>query len=152
MSFCHDKNHFAALVSCCVPQTPLTVHLMPKKRKSIDPKTTKVEIRTSSKEKGEFQRTAKAGGFSSVADYLRWLHRRAGALLSSGKMPEGFGRAESKKVDPVLLYELNKIGVNLNQIARTLNMDDPDDRVSHDVLRDTAHRLDGTLGVVLRDL
>jgi hypothetical protein len=31
-----------------------------------------------------------------------------------------------KRADPNLLYEVNKIGVNLNQIARRLNSDEDD--------------------------
>ena len=72
----------------------------------------------------EHVRSVAADAGVTVSDYLR---RRACGY----RVPTVVSRQRS---DPAVLSELNRIGVNLNQIARNLNSDRPLRLDAHDVL------------------
>lgn len=87
------------------PLTPL------KKEKLMNKRTKKIEIRVNETEYEQLlQRKTKA----RLAEWIREIC--LGSELSKKAKPV-------PKIDPALLVALSKIGGNLNQIARHLNMD-----------------------------
>jgi hypothetical protein len=83
----------------------------------------------------EHMRGVAEGAGLSVSDYLR---RRACGYM----VPTGVVR---RSVDPALVSELNRIGVNLNQITRNLNSGRPLRIHAKEVLRE----LEAALKVVV---
>jgi len=79
----------------------------PKRKHSM--RKARFEIRLTQEEKDEITQNFKGSNISS-SEYLR--------MILLGIKPK---IRKAKKADSHLLYELNKIGVNLNQIARMQN-------------------------------
>lgn len=80
----------------------------PEKTKA-DALTSRVAFRVTEAERFQIEAAAAAAGVS-VSDYAR-------ALVATARPP----RASRDKIAASVLAELNRVGVNLNQIARHLN-------------------------------
>jgi hypothetical protein len=109
--------------------------------KRTEPNESRLELRLSPKEKSAIQAKAKSLGYGSVSEFIR-------AMVDQGNVPRRTVCPvnDVPKVDAALLYELNKIGVNLNQIAYQLNSgEEAELPVVNAVLR----QLDHTLEVLL---
>lgn len=75
---------------------------------AIDKRTDKIELRLTTAEKIAFREKAEASG-QTLSDWLR--------DLANGHKP----RPPVTHTDLAFINELNRIGVNLNQIARSIN-------------------------------
>lgn len=112
-----------------LPQPPqwgfVLVHdernFMSEKKKVIRSKV--MRLRVTDEEHERYKSDAKTKGFGSVSDYFRWalgsdnLSQRATPKKEKPKRQPAV-----KELDQNLLREINKIGVNLNQIAHALNL------------------------------
>lgn len=82
-----------------------------------------MRLRVTDEEHERYKSDAKAKGFESISDYFRWalgsdnLSQRVAPKKEKPKR-----QLPIKMLDQNLLRELNRIGVNLNQIAHTLNL------------------------------
>ncbi len=93
-----------------------------------------VQTRVTLAEHEHMRSVAEDAGLS-VSDYLR--RRACGYMVPTG--------AARRSVDPALVSELNRIGVNLNQITRNLNSGRPLRIHAKEVLRE----LEAALKVVV---
>lgn len=84
-----------------------------------------VQTRVTLAEHEHMRDVAEAAGLS-VSDYLR--RRGCGYMVPTG--------AARKSVDPALVSELNRIGVNLNQITRNIHSGRPLRIHAREVLRE----------------
>lgn len=75
-----------------------------------------IRIRVTDEEYEAIKKNAPNGNMSE------WL--RTFAFLVKPKKPK-----KAKEVNPKLLYELNKIGVNLNQIAKAINQKSNEEQI-----------------------
>lgn len=104
------------------------VHFMTEKvdsdRVTKPPKRDHVmRLRVTSDELSSYKAESEKRGFKSISDYFRW------ALCSENLSERDTPRLKKKKtlapereVNPELLYEIHRIGSNLNQIAKALNV------------------------------
>ena len=72
-------------------------------------KSQRINFKVTPKEKKKIEILAKAGGYRATSKYI----------LECALNPK---RARNKRDMLKLLYEINKIGVNINQIAKYMNM------------------------------
>lgn len=72
-----------------------------------EPKTEIVKIRMTAKEKAELQKLA-GQHHMNMSDYIRWVSAR----------PPNVTKDEFEDSVTKVIYEINKIGVNINQIAK----------------------------------
>lgn len=93
---------------------------MSEKKKVIRSKV--MRLRVTDEEHERYKSDAQMKGFESTSDYFRWalgsdnLSQRAAPKKEKPKRQPAV-----KTLDQNLIRELNKIGVNLNQIALALN-------------------------------
>ena len=81
-------------------------------------RTKRIELRVCQHEYSKIEQHAESSGYSNIAQYLR----ESGLTRKHIESPSSRQRDKQK-----WLYELNRIGNNLNQIARRLNQGDPVD-------------------------
>jgi hypothetical protein len=81
---------------------------MIKEKKEREKRNVEVKVRLTAKEKEEIKRLAKEEGLT-ISKYLRTQ-----ALKKKGKI--------QTELEKEIEYELNKIGTNINQMARALNI------------------------------
>lgn len=75
------------------------------------PKSNRIEFKLSTHEKSIFDDKMKRWGFDNMSEFLRCLIRSDDSLYLPTRTQ--------------LIYEINKIGVNLNQITKHLNEKNP---------------------------
>lgn len=75
------------------------------------PKNNRIEFKLSEYEKSIFDEKMKRWGFDNMSEFLRCLIRSDDSLYLPTRTQ--------------LIYEINKIGVNLNQITKNLNTNNP---------------------------
>lgn len=82
-----------------------------------------MRLRVSDDEYERHHANAKKGGFASVSDYFRWaLGSENLSKMATPKKGKPKRVAVVRELDQKLLYEVNAIGVNMNQIARGINL------------------------------
>lgn len=101
----------------------------------------KIEIRLTTSEKASWRDRAADHGMT-VSDWLRSLT----VVVGEAPSPALAGPKRVPLADHQVLSELNRVGVNLNQIARALNCGD--ERTVNAGLNDTLAELNDLLSVV----
>ena len=104
----NDCNRFSAFL--CISHQPHRFCIMGRPKKSnVVSFTDRLELRIHTDDKEEIEARAKEAGLS-VSEYVR-LSALSCEIIQKTRTD----------IDFRLVYELNKIGVNLNQIAKAMN-------------------------------
>jgi hypothetical protein len=104
---------------------------MIKEKKKKEKREVEVKVRMTAKEKEELKKLAKEEGLT-ISQYIRKQ-----ALKKQGKRQTGLERE--------MLYEIHKIGVNLNQMARTLNILRAKEKIGDKVFLEIKARIEKSL-------
>ena len=110
-----------------------------------------LHVRLSKTNKAAIQQNAVRAGFSSASDYVRWLDKNFSDWLEAGKVPDGAIRSKSqpkKRSNDQLVYEVNKIGVNLMQLLRAVHRFQP---VTEHEIKTVLNRIDEVWDIILDD-
>ncbi|MCQ2979664.1 MAG: MobC family plasmid mobilization relaxosome protein [Clostridia bacterium] len=75
----------------------------------LDKRDHRINVKINSLERKMIEENMKATGYTNISSYAR-------RMMIDGKV-----EVTTSKVDDTLIYEVNKIGNNINQIAKQLN-------------------------------